>query len=934
MKRYIIILVVIILGLCFFSCRPTDDAGDSGDGGDTGEITLNLTITPSDTNNQVYVYPTEPEGGYDTGTEVTLIPVPDESQDPWYGFDGWSGEDSSDIQDGADGTYTIVMNESKTIVAGFYERANVSINITVDPQAAEDELAYVTIEPELDNYYEGMEVTLTPVDGITYEFEQWEDNSTDVPRQVTLGDTNLDVTANYILMNFSRYDDFEAGTIPTDAYSTAFFQQFWENKADPIITNTESYTGTNSVQFTGTDFYTAKRSFMVADVDVTADSFISFSYKVSGSEDFDSFDQRDHFGFYVDDTVNPVVYEFGESGWKRYTYYITAGTHELCWGFFEKVYSTGGQDSAWVDDIVFGPNINILAPQGEIVIDYFGKVIDTTQINDLGYVSPGDTVMTFTMTNLGKADETITSVSLGASSSAEFSLTDDPTSSGSVTIPNDGTEVTFELTLTGAVDLSQYTAYVDIATDTTKDYNFQYTVDCVTPTTSIDEDFETGDLSSYNWASGGDANLYVIDNTEIPSFIRSGTHSLQFGEKEPLSGIDGVPPFHGEMCFLELDVEVQTTPKVLTYWFKTASHIADKLTLYVDGVSIYTKGGPAKPWARYSHTFNTPGTYKLRWEYSKNDYSNFYYDSAWVDDIKLGDPESELAIQYGKELLFNGDTYSATVDNTGGSTINIDIEIVNIGTADLYLDGTVPDYVVLSNNDPELSISQQPSTVIPAVIENDPFNTVTFTLSIDTTDDTNTIYTGDISIPNNSSIDPFTFNIEVMSTKPQMIDDFESGTNGQPPAAPWVVGVNSSITGTPDGPEVYYDTYDYIKYLRLLRDQLGDPGSYGEDATGYTYAQYSYTATDAGYIAFDYVQNDLKDRELLEFWLDLDEADIDNPTTPPDWSMITPMIEEIMLIKIPIPSAGTYNLTWKATKTIGGINDEDVIGIDNLRFLP
>ncbi len=935
MKRNLFILFFIILIIITFSCKPTDDAGDSGDGGDAGNgITLNLTINPSDTDNQVYVYPLQPQDGYEAGTEVTLIPVPDETQDPWYAFDNWSGEDSGDILDNSDGTYTITMDESKTIIAEFYERTNVSINITIEPQQAEDELAYVKIEPELDNYYEGMDITLTPIKGITYEFDQWEDSSTTVPREVTLGDTNLDVTATYTLLSYSRYDDFEAGTIPTDAYSMAYFQQYWDSGSDPVISTTESYTGTNSVQFTGTDYYGVQKSFMVADVDVTTDSFIAFSYKVSGSEDFNAFDERDHFGFYVDDTTTPVVYEFGESEWKRYTYQIPAGTHELCWGFFERVPSTGGQNSSWVDDIVFGPDINIIAPEGEVIIDYLGNEVDTTQVNNLGYVSPGDTMMTFTMTNLGKADETITSISLGGSSSPEFSLTNNPADPDPVIIPNDGTEVTFEITLTGAVEPNQYTAYVDIATDTTKDYNFSFNVDCIAPVTEINEDFETGDLSSYNWNYGGQANPQVIDDTEVPELVRRGTYSLQFGEREPIAGEDNVPPYHDGMSFIEIDVEVQTAPKTLTYWFKTSAHLADKLSLYIDGNSIYSKGGPSKPWARYAHTFDTTGTYKVRWEYSKNTYTNFYYDSAWIDDIKLGDPESQIAIKYGDDFIYDGETYYVTVDNTGGSTVNVDIEMVNIGTSDLYLTGTVPDYVVLSNNDPELTVIQPSGTIIGAVTGTDPFNSETFTISVDTTDGTNTTYTGDISIDNNSSVTPFTFNIEVLSTKPELIDDFESHSSGQAPPAPWVVGVNSTYSGTPNGPVVYYDTYDYIKYLRLLRDQLGAPGSYGEVETGYTYAQYSYTAADAGYIAFDYVQNDLKNGELLEFWLDLDIADIDIPTSPADWSMQTPLVEDIITVKVPIPSAGTYRLTWKASKSVGGENDEDVVGIDNLRFLP
>ncbi len=60
----------------------------------------------------------DPEAGpYDAGTTVTLTPVPDACNV----FSGWSGTDASDLTDNGDGTWSITMDDNKSVTATFAE---------------------------------------------------------------------------------------------------------------------------------------------------------------------------------------------------------------------------------------------------------------------------------------------------------------------------------------------------------------------------------------------------------------------------------------------------------------------------------------------------------------------------------------------------------------------------------------------------------------------------------------------------------------------------------------------------------------------------------------------------------------------------------------------------------------------------------------------
>ena len=125
---------------------------------DTGTPTYTLTAG-NDGNGAVTLNPTG--GTYDSGTTVTLTPVPNSG----YVFNSWSGTNSGDVINNG-GVYTIVMNGNKAIQANF---SQVQYTLTV----GNDGNGTVTLNPTGGTYASGSTVTLTPVPNSGYVFSSW-----------------------------------------------------------------------------------------------------------------------------------------------------------------------------------------------------------------------------------------------------------------------------------------------------------------------------------------------------------------------------------------------------------------------------------------------------------------------------------------------------------------------------------------------------------------------------------------------------------------------------------------------------------------------------------------------------------------------------------------------------------------------------------------
>ena len=123
------------------------------------EYTLTVTI-----NGNGSVSKEPDQANYTYGTEVTLTPVADAG----WSFSTWSGPDAADLTDNGDGTWSLLMNGTKSLTANF--ELNV-VTLTINPTVG----GAIEATPA-GPYYYGDDVTLTATADPGYTFTGWTDD--------------------------------------------------------------------------------------------------------------------------------------------------------------------------------------------------------------------------------------------------------------------------------------------------------------------------------------------------------------------------------------------------------------------------------------------------------------------------------------------------------------------------------------------------------------------------------------------------------------------------------------------------------------------------------------------------------------------------------------------------------------------------------------
>lgn len=184
-------------------------------------VSFFLTVT-NDGNGSVTIDPDISE--YGPGEEVTLTPQPNSN----YGFNEWTGDDFSDVVDNSDGTYTITMNENKSITANF-----ITYTLTINENTNGD----VIISPDKASYAPFEEVVLTPKPNQSYEFGGW---TGDTP--VSNGDGSYTITMDNdksITPSFVEYAWEEIGgptKVDNDGYpDESFLSLTFDNANIPYV---------------------------------------------------------------------------------------------------------------------------------------------------------------------------------------------------------------------------------------------------------------------------------------------------------------------------------------------------------------------------------------------------------------------------------------------------------------------------------------------------------------------------------------------------------------------------------------------------------------------------------------------------------------------------------------------------------------------------
>ena len=129
------------------------------------------------------------------------------------------------------------------------------------------------------------------------------------------------------------------------------------------------------------------------------------------------------------------------------------------------------------------------------------------------------------------------------------------------------------------------------------------------------EDFETGDLSSFEWNTNGSAPWHVV--TDSPY---AGTYCCRSGSISD-----------SQEASLFITVDVYTTGEVSFYKKVSSESNYDKLYFYIDDVEQDNWSGEVS-WSQQSYPLSI-GQHTLKWTYKKDFTVSSGNDCAWIDNI-------------------------------------------------------------------------------------------------------------------------------------------------------------------------------------------------------------------------------------------------------------------------------------------------------------
>ncbi len=215
-------------------------------------------------------------------------------------------------------------------------------------------------------------------------------------------------------------------------------------------------------------------------------------------------------------------------------------------------------------------------------------------VSNVGHSSIADILTSLVSSSnfvtIENAEYTISELAVGASAEAVFTV------NASATTPV-GTSVTFDFGMeSGAYNaMKQFGIAVGL----------------------IVEDWETGDLSGFEWTLSGNSDWFIQEGTTY-----EGVNALQSGVIND-----------NQETLLTLNYEVSEAG-TLSFYYKTSSEQNyDFLSFSIDGVQVQSWSGE-NDWALFE-TEVEPGEHTFTWKYNKDAYGASGSDCAWVDYIVL-----------------------------------------------------------------------------------------------------------------------------------------------------------------------------------------------------------------------------------------------------------------------------------------------------------
>ena len=253
-------------------------------------------------------------------------------------------------------------------------------------------------------------------------------------------------------------------------------------------------------------------------------------------------------------------------------------------------------------------NIKSHAP----ILETGSLTIDDSNGNANGRLDPGETV------NL------IISTHNNGTFQADGAVGTLDCSSGLLTLNN--TIHDFGVIQAGTMEQAIFNATVASNVPLGTDVNLMYEVtsggyhdqkEFVTTIGLILEDWETGDMTQYNWVSGGSSIWNVTSN-----FPFEGSYSAQSGDIS-----------NNQNTYLSLQYEV-LNPDSISFWIYVSSEqYSDYLKFTIDDILMDQWSGEVG-WIRKAYAVSA-GSHTFKWDYDKSYFYTSGSDCAWVDNIIL-----------------------------------------------------------------------------------------------------------------------------------------------------------------------------------------------------------------------------------------------------------------------------------------------------------
>ncbi len=195
----------------------------------------------------------------------------------------------------------------------------------------------------------------------------------------------------------------------------------------------------------------------------------------------------------------------------------------------------------------------------------------------------------------------------------------------------------------------------------------------------IVDNFETGDLSAYNWVTGGDATATVT--TAGPY---EGNYCVELTD-----------PGDDNSTTLSININGISAGQKMSFYYKVSSEKNyDKFTFNVNGTAVLTESGE-KDWTQYEYTFATAGDYAIKFDFTRDCCTDGGDNTAWIDYVVF--PSAPTKTRNTRAITITGivPSWTTLTDNGDGTAV---------------ISGTSPSYN--TNNDVILYASNGVDTIV------------------------------------------------------------------------------------------------------------------------------------------------------------------------------------------------------------------------------